>query len=196
MGRSRYDWPAITTDYVTGILKADGSRHWPSVLELSNIRGMPYHYLRAYATRQKWTEKRSNHLAKLEEERLTEARKQAVETLRAIDENAAVLARAGLALAGELMSRRKPGQTAGSTVTELRASDLATLASAVATLQRTAHLSLGAATEIVDTRHRPGAPAGSGADDYFDIMAELHGWKPDTSVDGGAGKAGDAPAGE
>ena len=61
----KYNWPEIELEYVKGIDK-DGKIEFPNKIELAKIHGCDPEYLRSFARRGKWDDKRQAYLLKIE----------------------------------------------------------------------------------------------------------------------------------
>lgn len=94
----RYNWEAIRTSFVEGVLTVEGELWWPNLREIAEMHDVPYTRTREHSASEGWTEQRAAFQAHLEKvrqkRRATELAKEAVE----LDGKALTLAKAGIQL--------------------------------------------------------------------------------------------------
>lgn len=61
----KYNWDEIALEYIKGLDK-DGKIHFPTKIELAKIHGCDPEYLRSFARRGQWDDKRQAYLLKIE----------------------------------------------------------------------------------------------------------------------------------
>ncbi len=61
----KYNWPSIELEFVKGVDK-DGKLYFPTKKELAELHDCDVHYLRDWARKEKWDEKRKAYLLTLE----------------------------------------------------------------------------------------------------------------------------------
>jgi len=62
----KYNWEDIELQYVKGILDEEGKLYFPKKIELAKMHGCDPEYLRSYARRGDWDNKRKAYLLKIE----------------------------------------------------------------------------------------------------------------------------------